>query len=81
MSKLLMPQLAASIGDLAGWHGPAPQEESPSLAIRCMHTLQLWIGRRRQRRALAAMDRHLLQDIGVSQAAALCEAAKPFWRQ
>jgi uncharacterized protein YjiS (DUF1127 family) len=36
--------------------------------------------RRRQRIALARLDDHLLRDIGVTQAVAAAEAAKPFWR-
>ncbi|MGH6961874.1 MAG: DUF1127 domain-containing protein [Dongiaceae bacterium] len=36
--------------------------------------------RSRQRRALAAMDDHLLKDIGLARADILQESAKPFWR-
>jgi uncharacterized protein YjiS (DUF1127 family) len=35
---------------------------------------------RRQRRALAALDSQLLNDIGVSKADAVREARKPFWK-
>lgn len=42
-------------------------------------TLALWIGRARQRRDLAALDARMLRDIGVSEGAAIREAAKPFW--
>lgn len=82
MSKLLVPELA--IGRLAGWHPPEPQDNSTPLAAACLHTLQTWIGRHRQRKALAelaAANSPLLQDIGVSQRAARREAAKPFWQQ
>jgi uncharacterized protein YjiS (DUF1127 family) len=77
MSKLPVAELTPSVGDLDGWHIP------PRLAIACLHKLQLWIGRHRQRKALAElaeMNNHLLQDIGVSQGTALREAAKPFWQ-
>jgi uncharacterized protein YjiS (DUF1127 family) len=77
MSKLPFPDLAI------GWHAPGPQDDATPLTVLCLHLLQTWIDRHRQRKALgdlAAMNGHLLQDIGVSQAAALREAAKPFWR-
>jgi uncharacterized protein YjiS (DUF1127 family) len=66
-----------------GWHAPEPQEDATPLSALCLHLLQTWIGRHRQRKALgelAEMNGHLLRDIGVSQAAALREAVKPFWR-
>jgi uncharacterized protein YjiS (DUF1127 family) len=43
------------------------------------HTLALWLGRSSQRRDLAALDAHLLKDIGVTPGQAAREAAKPFW--
>lgn len=43
------------------------------------HTLALWFGRHRQRHDLAALDAHLLKDIGVTPGEAKREAAKPFW--
>jgi uncharacterized protein YjiS (DUF1127 family) len=39
-----------------------------------------WQARAAQRRALAELEDHLLQDIGVDRATATAEAAKPFWR-
>jgi uncharacterized protein YjiS (DUF1127 family) len=48
-----------------------------------LHTIDLWIARGRQRRALqeiASLNDRLLKDIGVSKDEALREAAKPFWR-
>ena len=41
--------------------------------------LSLWQQRSRQRKCLLRLDPHLLNDIGVSRAQALAEAAKPFW--
>ena len=38
------------------------------------------IDRQRQRRALLELDRHLLDDIGISARQALEEGHKPFWR-
>lgn len=37
------------------------------------------IARRRNRRALARLDQHLLRDIGLSSDEARTEVAKPFW--
>lgn len=42
--------------------------------------LALWAARQRQRRELGELDERLLRDIGVTRAAALREADKPFWR-
>ncbi|MDP4033427.1 MAG: DUF1127 domain-containing protein [Pseudorhodobacter sp.] len=39
-----------------------------------------WKERRHCRRALARLDARLLRDIGLSQAEAASEVAKPFWR-
>jgi uncharacterized protein YjiS (DUF1127 family) len=46
-------------------------------------TIRRWTARSRQRKALgdlAALNHHLLQDIGVSRDEALLEAAKWFWQ-
>ena len=54
-------------------------------AATARRTVTRWIARSRQRRALLEIaesnDFHLLKDIGVSQAEALREAEKPFWRR
>ncbi|MFO1049390.1 MAG: DUF1127 domain-containing protein [Geminicoccaceae bacterium] len=42
--------------------------------------LRAILERRRQRRALAALDDHLLWDTGVSREQALSEARRPSWR-
>jgi len=39
------------------------------------------MARRRQRQTLAALNDHLLNDIGVTHEMARREAAKPFWRR
>ena len=41
----------------------------------------LWQERSRQRHMLAAMDEHMLRDIGLDRAQARFEADKPFWRE
>jgi uncharacterized protein YjiS (DUF1127 family) len=43
-------------------------------------SLLTWWQRWRQRRALADLDDHRLEDIGISRAEAAREARKPFWR-
>jgi len=45
--------------------------------------IRLWAARRSQRRTLGelAAEKYLLDDIGLTRAQALHEAAKPFWRQ
>jgi uncharacterized protein YjiS (DUF1127 family) len=47
---------------------------------RLIALMLAWADRARQRRALAELDRRLLDDIGVPQAAAQAEARRPFWR-
>lgn len=43
-------------------------------------TLAFWAERRRQRRALLALDADRLADIGISAGDAWREGRKPFWR-
>ena len=47
---------------------------------RASDTTLEWRERARQRRRLAALDARMLADIGITRAAALSEAEKPFWR-
>ena len=42
-------------------------------------TLQLWMDRYRQRRALGKMSDHLLKDLGLSRSDAGREVGKRFW--
>ena len=44
------------------------------------HWWRAALERRRQRRALAALDDHLLRDIGISREQARRECARPPWR-
>ena len=41
----------------------------------------IWHRRIQTRRALGRMDRHLLSDIGLTEADVRAEAEKPFWRE
>jgi len=45
-----------------------------------VRTVLGWNERIRQRQALAALDDHLLRDIGISRTAAATETSQPFWR-
>jgi uncharacterized protein YjiS (DUF1127 family) len=47
---------------------------------RLVEMLMDWRDRARQRRQLAAMDHHMLRDIGLSLADVEQETQKPFWR-
>ena len=48
---------------------------------RLLALLAAWHERARMRRALADLDPHLLDDIGLEAWRARAEAAKPFWRE
>ena len=53
----------------------------PALLGRHLYRrLSVWRQRSRQRRALAGLTAHQLDDIGISRRAAVNEAGKPFWR-
>ena len=51
-----------------------------SRLLAIVELLDLWLERRRQRRALVELNDALLKDIGVSRYEAYREASKPFWR-
>jgi uncharacterized protein YjiS (DUF1127 family) len=57
----------------------ARPRRTPALQ-RLLLTLEGWAERRRQRRALLALNDHALKDIGLSGADAWQEGGKPFWR-
>lgn len=52
---------------------------TPSSRLRLHFPVARWFQVARERRALAAMTEQQLRDIGVSQASAADEAARPFW--
>jgi uncharacterized protein YjiS (DUF1127 family) len=62
---------------------PLHQSNSWRALSACWHLIRRWAERRGQRRALAELARmsHLLDDIGLTRAQALREAAKPFWKR
>lgn len=66
---------------------PSSNTPAPRNARRPVHPLvaayllvSTWIGRVRQRNALAELDDHMLQDIGITRYDAARECGKPFWR-
>jgi uncharacterized protein YjiS (DUF1127 family) len=79
MSILSLPGARVSIRR-SGW-----EQRAAVWAVAICRTVTRWIARSRQRRALREIaernDFHILKDIGVSQAEALREAEKPFWRR
>lgn len=50
------------------------------LALTLAQFVVTWEARRIGRRALRALDPHLLRDIGLSEQSATAEAEKPFWQ-
>ena len=50
-----------------------------TVLARAWATITLWRERARQRMHLAEMSPQMLEDIGVSTAAARAESGKPFW--
>jgi uncharacterized protein YjiS (DUF1127 family) len=61
---------------------PAPRNERRPIHpfVAAWLLVALWIGRARQRRALAELDDKMLQDIGITRYDAARECGKPFWR-
>ena len=57
---------------------PLPQVSR--ILLRLTLLVVRWEMRRRTRRDLRTLSRHMLMDIGLDPDAALHEAAKPFWR-
>ena len=48
--------------------------------IKAMTTLQRWMDRHSERKQLAQLDDHILQDLGLTRGQAITEASKPFWK-
>jgi len=59
---------------------PAPLPPLSRLLVGIALMLAAWEDRRRTRAALARLDDHLLQDIGLGADRAAGECTKPFWR-
>jgi uncharacterized protein YjiS (DUF1127 family) len=67
-------------GTSGGRRATDPAEWPPTL-FKGIRALRIWRARRRQRQALAALNDHLLNDIGLTHEMARREAAKSFWRR
>ena len=48
--------------------------------LRLTMIVMAWEMRRRTRKDLGALTRHMLLDIGLDPVTAMTEAAKPFWK-
>ena len=73
--------LKSSVSDFANHHATTDRPELAPVLSNLIDTVAIWIVRRHQRRALAALDDHLLNDVGLSREQARREAAKPFWKR
>jgi uncharacterized protein YjiS (DUF1127 family) len=51
-----------------------------NVLARLVHAVRMAAVRRRERLQLAALDPHLLRDIGLDSQTAETECAKPFWK-
>ncbi|MEQ3626538.1 MAG: DUF1127 domain-containing protein [Celeribacter sp.] len=51
-----------------------------AVLVKAAETMTLWSERRRTRRTLAGLPKHLLDDIGMTGDVAYTEARRPFWR-
>lgn len=58
----------------------AGQSRRSGTLLHLLSTLWIWVERSRQRKQLAALDNHLLSDIGLDRQSRDIEVAKPFWR-
>ena len=54
--------------------------QSKITRINVMNILQLWMDRHAQRKQLAQLSDHQLNDIGLTHQAALAQANLPFWK-
>jgi uncharacterized protein YjiS (DUF1127 family) len=59
----------------------APMPLLSRLLLRAAVTVAVWDMRRRTRAGLAALDPHLLKDIGVDALTAADETGKAFWQR
>jgi uncharacterized protein YjiS (DUF1127 family) len=88
IERLSAPATLAAAGDGRAAAPPVVASRSQaglgSTALRALARVVAagvaWRERARQRSALMELSDYMLCDIGVSRAAAIDEAAKPFWR-
>lgn len=70
----------SSTSGFANYRTTTSRFELPPILFGLIETIAVWSVRRRQRHALAELDEHLLNDVGLSREQARREAAKPFWK-
>ena len=80
MTDLVIKTSICSAGEIKTCAAQSNTRDASTPASPWLDTIRLWFSRSRQRRALAELNDHLLQDIGMSRDDAAREAAKPFWR-
>jgi len=59
----------------------AAVERIEGFAARIMRGLKLWVSRSNERRLLAQMNEHMLQDIGLTRIDVERETSKFFWQK
>ena len=57
-----------------------PLRRRGNVLARLMDVVRVAMLRHRERRQLAALDAHLLRDIGLDSQTAESECTKPFWK-
>lgn len=67
--------------DFANYRAPTTRFEPSLILFDLVEKIVAWNARRRQRQALAELDQHLLDDVGLTREQARREAGKPFWRR
>lgn len=68
----------------AAYRLPAHRRAHPSVALRGLLVMSLWVRRWHRRRHLAevaALGEHTMLDLGFDPDVVRREAAKPFWRE
>jgi uncharacterized protein YjiS (DUF1127 family) len=73
------PCTCSHSGSLSGAGRPSIAEQGAGLLDSLAATLSGCHRKARQRQALADLDSRMLDDIGVTAAAARAECEKPFW--
>jgi uncharacterized protein YjiS (DUF1127 family) len=61
--------------------GPSALRSASNVAARLLERPREWRRRVKGRAELAALDDHMLADIGISRAEAKFLSNKPFWRE
>ena len=71
---------AATLPFVGARHQPGLGSSAGRALVRVLAACVAWHERARQRSALMELSDYMLCDIGISRAAAIDEAEKPFWR-